>query len=337
MRVAPAVVIVTRPTRLQGLRERWGTLGQAKFLLRAARAIESADESDQIATMAPTAAITKGKTTEQADFDEYEAEDSVYQAAIDRLETELQSQYPTRVIPRSFVPSFDFGMTMVVLVVGQDGLVANVAKYVGDVPIIAINPDPQRIDGVLLPFEIAGASSMVDRVASDRFDYREVTLAEATLNDGQRMLAFNDFFVGAASHVSARYILSVGDRSEPQSSSGLLVCTGAGSTGWISSAFNMAAGIAKTVEGSLEVPGPMNWDARHLRWVVREPFLSRTSQIGLVAGTLPASDQLKVESLMPDGGVIFSDGIEADFLPFNSGLIAHIGISQQTAKLAIPS
>jgi hypothetical protein len=36
---------------------------------------------------------------------------------------------------------------------------------------------------------------------------------------------------------------------------------------------------------------------------------------------------------MPTNGVIFSDGIENDFLSFNSGSIATIGIAKETARM----
>lgn len=59
--------------------------------------------------------------------------------------------------------------------------------------------------------------------------------------------------------------------------------------------------------------------------IVRKPFLSRHSQIGIVAGMLKSGEQLQLESLMPSGGAIFSDGIEADYLEFNSGAVARVG------------
>jgi len=36
---------------------------------------------------------------------------------------------------------------------------------------------------------------------------------------------------------------------------------------------------------------------------------------------------------MPANGVIFSDGVESDFLNFNYGSIASIGIAKEQAKL----
>jgi hypothetical protein len=164
---------------------------------------------------------------------------------------------------------------------------------------------------------------------------RHITLAEATLNDGQRMLAFNDFFVGIQGHVSARYVLTVGRTAEPQSSSGLIVSTGAGSSGWFSSVYNMAEGIARWMGGNPRQRLEVSWEDRRLLWAVREPFQSKHSGCQLVAGSLEAGERLTVESLMPERGIIFSDGVESDFLDFNSGTIAQIGCAEQQARLVV--
>ena len=169
----------------------------------------------------------------------------------------------------------------------------------------------------------------------NRAKIREVTLAEVNLNDGQRMLAFNDFFIGCQSHVSARYVLRVDNQAEPQSSSGLIVSTGAGSTGWLSSIFNMAKGFAQWTGGGLQHGIQLAWEERRLVWVVREPFRSKQSGADLVAGWLNQGNELVIESLMPSGGVIFSDGVESDFLEFSSGTIARIGVAQQRARLVV--
>jgi hypothetical protein len=229
-------------------------------------------------------------------------------------------------------------MCAVVVVVGQDGLVANTAKYVGQVPIVGVNPDPQRFDGVLLPFQVAGAREAVNRVLKNSARVKSVTMAEALLHDGQRLLAFNDLFVGARTHVSARYELTAGGQSEPQSSSGILVSTGAGSTGWMSSVFNTAAGVDRSFGRPAPATAPvrLDWSEKALLWAVREPFASRTSGVSLVAGKLAAGDELTVESRMSEGGVIFSDGVEADFLEFNGGATVRIGIARQQAQLVVP-
>jgi hypothetical protein len=321
----PGIAVVTRKTRMAGMLERWATKGAARFRLVQAKLIERAragDDFDQDDALAEA----------EEEFDELAEEEDVYQQVVKRLHSELDFGLPVQFVDRGFLPNFDFGRFEAVVVVGQDGLVANAAKYVGDVPIVAVNPDPARIDGILLPFQTAQARAAVSSVLKGTARTRSVTLAEAHLQDGQKLLAFNDFFIGCNSHVSARYRLAVGGRE----SSGVLVATGAGSTGWLSSVFNMAGGIAKWL-GVAPKPKPvLQWEDRSLVWAVREPFVSRASQAELVIGKIDEGEDIVVESMMPANGVIFSDGVESDFLEFNGGTIARIGVSQQSAHLVVP-
>ena len=359
MGTRPTIVIVTRATRLAGLRARWGTIRQAKFVLAkaheheqllrsessAARSkrlkrqpwITQADKSGKAkaATSQNDAAVMSDEPAPEVQITDYLAEENAQDMTLERLRAELDFGLPIKLLDRSYLPNYDFWNTAVVVVVGQDGLVANTAKYVGDLPIVGINPDPGRIDGILVPFQPHEARVLVKRVLDGRERRCLVTLAEVKLNDGQRMLAFNDLFIGPASHISARYVLEVDGQREAQSSSGVLVSTGAGSTGWLSSIVNMSAGISRQLgvqaEGNIRMP----WDERRLFWTVREPFASKHSQATLLAGFLNEGHQLIAESLMPEAGIIFSDGIEADFLPFTSGTIARIGVAEQTANLVI--
>jgi NAD kinase len=327
--IRPGIVVVTRKTRMEGLLERWSTRPSAKFRLVQAKVGElmRSGKSDQ-------RSATRAAEVEYQDLDR---EDVAYHETLTRLRSELDFDVPVQYVDRSFLPNLDFARYVVVVVVGQDGLVANAAKYVGNVPIVAVNPDPNRFDGVLLPFQLAQARAAVARVLNQEARLRNVTLAEVNLEDDQRLLAFNDLFVGCSSHVSARYQLKVDqNRSESQSSSGMIIATGAGSTGWLSSVFNMAGGIARSM-GAPPQPAPrMAWEDRRLAWAVREPFVSKMSRAELVFGLLNEGAELVVESQMSSGGVIFSDGVESDFLEFNGGGIARISVSKQVARLVVP-
>lgn len=338
MSASPIIAVITRPTRLQSMMKRRATLGMAKFSLmkvrehEVARKRQSAQKNSaalgELMALESVAAAAGG-------FQEYEDEDMAYAATLARLKSDLELGYPLTFLDRDFLPNFDFGRCVVVVVVGQDGLVANAAKYVGDTPIIGVNPDPKRYDGILLPFLADNARSAVQGVIARRFEARPVTMAEVNLNDGQRMLAFNDLFIGCRSHVSARYTLTVARKAEPQSSSGIIVSTGAGSTGWLSSLFNMTHGFDDWLGGRPGAPPKMTWEDRRLAWAVREPFASRHSKATLVAGWVDEDEEIAVESLVPENGVIFSDGIEKDALEFNSGTIARIKVSQQVAQLVV--
>jgi NAD kinase len=301
------VVLVTRKTRLAELIERFNTRAQAKFYIEHAG----------------------------GDFREYELEDDAYCRATEAVRRSVEVGLKVQLVDRNLVPTFTFLSQDIVVTLGQDGLVANTAKYVGRQPIVAVNPDPDRFDGVLLPFLPEQAREVVERVAGQRYRVRPVTLAQATTNDGQRLLAFNDLFIGAQSHVSARYRINWKGASEPQSSSGILVSTGAGSTGWMSSVFNMAAGVEGLLGRRSVKPVYFPWEDRRLLFVVREPFVSRHSKAEVVAGWIEAEQQLELESQMPSGGVIFSDGIESDYVQFNSGTQVTVGAAAEAAQLVV--
>ena len=301
------IIIVTRKTRLEELIERFNTRSQAKFYIEHAG----------------------------GEFADYEKEDDAYRRALEQVRDSVDFGLPHQLVDRSIVPTFVFQERDLVITLGQDGLVANTAKYAGSHPIIAINPEPARFDGILLPFMPDQARGAVAHLFDGKATFRDVTMASALLQDGQRLLAFNELFIGARSHVSALYRISCGKSSQTQSSSGILVSTGAGSTGWVSSVFNMASGISEFC-GSTQLKGVcMNWEDRRLLYVVREPFRSRHSEVGMVAGMLEPGEELVIESLMPSGGAVFSDGMESDYLQFNSGALARIKASEQAARLVV--
>lgn len=299
-------IIVKNKTRLESLIERFNTKAQAKFFIERLG----------------------------GNFYEYEAEHEIFQASLNAVQSQLSKVIKYKIVERGFVPSFIFSGKNMIIVIGQDGLVANTAKYARGIPIVAVNPDSARYDGVLLPFGPGNFIGGVEAVMGNHFQSKTVRFAEARLNDGQRLLAFNDLFIGTSSHVSARYKISYDNKTEEQSSSGLIVSTPAGSTGWLSSVFNMAYGITGLFEKNLKPKRPKIKDDE-LLFAVREPFKSIKTQIEINSGILKRQCMLTIESLMPAGGVIFSDGVETDFIKFNSGSIASIGVSDETACLVL--
>ena len=138
-------------------------------------------------------------------------------------------------VERADLSRFAFAPEDVVLVVGQDGLVANVAKYVAGQPVVGFDPEPGRNPGVLVPHRPEAAGAALVRAV--RGSCVELTMVEATSDSGETLRALNEVYVGQPGHQSARYELRVGEATEPQSSSGLLVGTGTGATGWLRSAW----------------------------------------------------------------------------------------------------
>ena len=298
-------ILVKKKTRLESLIERFNTRAQAKFYIEHSG----------------------------GDFADYEREHEQFHQAFAQVQRQLSRVLKNKIVEQNFLPAFLFNAKQLVIVVGQDGLVANTAKYVNGIPIIAVNPDVDRYDGVLLPFTSDNFMNAVDSVLIQKFNTKIACFAEAKLNNNQRLLAFNDLFIGAASHISARYLITYNQQEEEQSSSGIIVSTQAGSTGWLSSVFNMSYGIQQFIEPQPHEKPTAQFAADELMFAVREPFQSKQTQTDLVAGILTAQTQLLIQSLMPNNGVIFSDGIEDDFLQFNSGAVASIGIAPEKAVL----
>ena len=301
------IILITRKTRLEELIERFNTESQAKFYIEHSG----------------------------GDFPAYENEHQAYQRSLDQVRRTIEVGLKIQVMDRFLVPTYLFARQDLIVTLGQDGLVANTAKYVAGQPILAVNPDPERIDGILLPFEPKNLKPALDLTLASKAKRKTVTMAEAILKDGQRLLAFNDLFIGASTHTSARYRIRFGNARENQSSSGIIVSTGAGSTGWLSSIFNETSGLLSYFGGAPVKPLRLEWEDPRLLFVVREPFISRHSAASIVMGTIESNSSVAIQSQMPTGGVIFSDGVEADHLDFNSGAIANIRAAQEKANLVV--
>jgi hypothetical protein len=326
------IVLVVRPTRLDDLVVRHNTIQQARFYVEH---------------------MGGGLG---ADFSDYLAEHRRYHEAVRQTESVLREFGRVQILPRRYLANFIFGPGDTVVALGQDGLVANTLKYLDGQHLVGVNPDRGRWDGVLLPFTVEDLRRIIPEELQRRRAVRTVTMAKATLNDGQTLHAVNDLFIGQRTHVSARYRIAIAGAEEQHSSSGVIVSTGLGSTGWLRSVYAGWAAVAAPgskrevqepgnqqsgkqesgkQESGNEAPGKVAfaWDADYLRFVVREPYPSRTTQTGLVAGTIEPGQEMTIVSQMPENGVIFSDGIESDYLAFNSGAFATISIAEKRGLL----
>jgi NAD kinase len=304
------IVLITRQTRLDELTARFNTVEQAQFYVEHLG----------------------------ADFGDYREEQSRYRAATAEVETVLRNFGRVQKLERRYLGNFIFGPADIVVALGQDGLVANTLKYLDGQRLLGVNPDAARWDGVLLPFSPRDLPLiMTEEVASER-PVKRVTMAKASLNTGETLYAVNDLFLGASSHVSARYMLQLGEKRERQSSSGVIISTGLGSTGWMKSLYAGWAGAAQTF--GLSAPpaatdSAFPWDAPYLRYFVREPFPSKTTGASLVAGRIDTRATAAMTSEMAERGVIFSDGFEEDFLAFNAGARVTISVAERQGLLVV--
>jgi NAD kinase len=307
-------VLVFRHTRLREMVARHSTRSQARFR---------------------AAAIG-------ADWTDIEREHTGYEAAVDSLRSTLDRLARVVVLEREFLPTHVFGPKDVLVCVGQDGLVANCLKYTQGQYVLGVNPAPARFDGVLLGWRAAdlqGFLNDAERALDERLASRWVSMAEAQLADGQTIRAVNDLYIGLRDHGSSRYQIAFGEQRERQSSSGILVTTGLGSTGWLKSVVTTASAVSALLDGRSPPGGrtiKLAWDAPELVFSVREAFPSRWTQAGLVFGRIPRGQSLVIESDNPENCVIFSDGMQRDALEFNSPQRAEIHLAAVQGRIGWP-
>jgi hypothetical protein len=292
------VVVVHRRTELEELLDRHGTRGQAEFFLRG-----------------------RGRTLDSA-----QAEHDQVTEALHVVSATIPAGWRRGGVERADLHRFIFDEGDIVVVVGQDGLVANVAKYVHGQPVIGIDTRPGINPGVLVRHRPLAAATLMAAVSRGQASLDQRTMVQAELDDGQTLIALNEIFLGHASHQSARYRLTPpGVRSpERQSSSGLIVATGTGATGW-------CASIAAERDSQMQSPMP---DDPGLTWFVREAWPSPATGTSWTAGLLAGDQKLSVVA-EAENLVVFGDGLEADRLLTTWGQEVSIGVAPRCLQLVV--
>jgi len=303
------IVVVSQKTWLDELVEKFNTKEQAKFYIE----------------------------HNGGDFTTYLDQHLTYYQALKNLKRQLPTSVRYQVIEKSHLPQFLFNDTDLVIVLGRDGLIVNTAKYLNNQPILGVNPDPTSIHGVLLQFQVSEVQAILDKILSGNTVLHQVRIAEAKLHNGQSLLGVNDIFIGHKSHQSARYQIEYNGIIETHSSSGIIVSTGLGSTGWYKSIVSTAVAISNNLlESDIEISSEdyrIPWDSRFLLFCIRESWCSPSEKTMIHSGKIFEDRRLTITSMMPDSGVIFSDGIEEDYLPFNSGSTVEIYLSEKILYL----
>jgi NAD kinase len=290
---APRAVFVTRETDYELLIARHATREQARFFLE-----------------------TRGQK-----LAEMEARHERFQAVLRQARSQVPGDWRQTAVRRGDLDRFLFGPDDLIVVVGQDGLVANVAKYLSGQPVLGVNPLPDLYDGILVRVPLDRLAATLPATVNRDAEIEARTMAEAVLDNGETLLALNEIFVGHRSHQSARYSVSIGSASEEQSSSGVIAATGTGATGW-----------ARSIMQATGAQIPLAPDEPAIAYFVREPFPSVATGTSIRAGKLSA-EPLRITSRMNDGGVIFADGIEQDFLGFGWGRRVEVKAAARSLRL----
>lgn len=291
----PRVVIVRRSTEFDELLARHSTVGQAEFVLRT-----------RGQDLAPIAERHRSTVD-----------------AIAAVRAAIPGDWHRGEVERCDLARFLFGPDDIIVVVGQDGLVPNVAKYLRDQPVLGVDPLPGANAGILVPHGPAAVPDLLADVAAGRARILDRTMVQVSTDDAQELTALNEVYIGQPGQQSARYDVTWRGTTQAQSSSGLIIGTGTGATGW-------CASIARASHPGFALPAPT--DSR-LAWFVREPWPSRTTGTSLDHGVLE-DDHLELR-VTSDRLVAFGDGMEHDRLLLGWGQRIRIGRAARTLRSVV--
>jgi NAD kinase len=290
---APRAVFVTRETDYELLLAHHGTREQTRFFLK-----------------------TRGQKLAEA-----EARHERFVEVLRQARTAVPSEWRQALVRRADFDRFLFGPEDIIVAVGQDGLVANVAKYLTGQPVLGVNPAPDLYDGVLARIAPEHLARLLPASPHGDVAIQRRTMVEAALESGESIFALNEVFIGHRSHQSARYRITVGVKTEDHSSSGLIVASGTGATGW-----------ARSIMEAIGTHLPLEPQEKAVAYFVREPFPSVATGTALRAGKL-SDGRLVITSRMNEGGTIFADGMEQDRIPFDWGRRLTVAPSARTLNL----
>lgn len=200
-----------------------------------------------------------------------------------------------------------------IIVVGGDGTFLRAAHHTDKTPILAVSSDTRYNEAFYAQASPKDFARKFKKILEGKYRIRKLPRLEAKIG-GEKLpyLAVNEMFVGNKHpYHTSRYTLQVKGRKEFQKSSGILITTKAGSTGWAKSAAKKTLKIPKNGFG----------------YVVREPYRGRLTKPKLLQGNLSAKEKIRITSSLHKGIVVI-DSSEKTF-KFTDGMKLEVGVSKK--------
>lgn len=159
---------------------------------------------------------------------------------------------------------FDATDASLVVTVGGDGTLLAASHHVGSIPILGVNSSPEHSVGFFCSANLENLELTLRAALEGTLPSAKLWRMQVNVNNRicSRRVLNEALFCHAIPAATSRYVVSVGGETEEQRSSGVWVCTAAGSTG-----------AARSAGGRV-----LPFLSRRLQLVVREPYVeSRTT------------------------------------------------------------
>lgn len=210
-----------------------------------------------------------------------------------------------------------------VISLGGDNHFQYITHFVDSELIMGINSDPLASEGALTYFTTKNFERILKKLQNDKFEVEEWTRLEAKLNGSKVERATDSYFLGEYSRIKAStHILEFRGKKERQKCAGLIVATGAGSTGWFNSACRYIHHKGKKFPKTKKCA----------EFLVTEAYRGKINKYSMLSGTIKKDDELIVHSLNDDKGILIADSMNAEH-NFNEGAKAVIRISDKPLRV----
>lgn len=248
-------------------------------------------------------------------------------------------------IPRDLARESDLVVTL-----GGDNYFQHLSHFIDRQPILGINSDPETSNGVLTHFTADGFKEFLPRLKGGSFDVEKWCRLQTKIN-GQILptLSVSEIYLGAYKSTDmSRYILELPEswgttRVEEQKSSGLIIATEAGETGWYDAAarYTTAHEDRDTTiwwtPGTYKMLGGVhpNSGNRYASFIAREPYVSNPFKGYLYhKGVIYSREKLKITWLAHGRGLVSIDA--RDEYELTRGDKVEIGISNKPLRVITP-
>jgi NAD kinase len=257
--------------------------------------------------------------------------DKIYQSHIRQLESReyiRKNIFPkAKFIFREGLDSLNLNKFDLLIALGGDNHFTYVAHYCKNAIILGCNSDTKTSVGALLNFDCYSLENAFSKKWSNtKLD--KWSLIQSKINYPNKTSLTT---VNAVSEISirnmspdltSRYLIQKGKLKEEQKSSGILLYTGAGSTGWYTSC------RSDEVE-----PSKFSKSANYFKAYVRE--LSKKARLRFKLTDFKIDSKIKIISMM-NGGISI-DALPERIYPFPAGSSAEFYLSKNKLKVLVQS
>lgn len=208
---------------------------------------------------------------------------------------------------------------------GGDNSFTYTSHFVTDCPIIGINSDPLRSTGALCQWSAKNLEEAASALIEEKYTVEEWTRLTGTINNEKIMFATSEYFFGERGRKEmTRHVLVYHGKEYDQKCSGIIIATGAGSTGWYHSA-NMHVFPQGNIFSKTE---------KKAAFIITEPYRYARREDDVFAGELFPGEEIVLHSLSDSEGYASSDSWEE--YPFTRGKTARIGIDPLPLRVVVP-